>query len=282
VNSSTLLRACAAEVAGTFILVFFGVGSVHVAVLTGALAGLGQVAAVWGAGVAMAIYATGSISGAHLNPAITLAFAALRGFPPSRIVPYVASQFAGALAAAAVLYALFGGCIADFEAAHGIVRGGPGSELSAMMYGEYFPNPAMAVGEHPVLGGVTVAGAIVAEGVGTALLALMVFVMTDSRNRGRPGGTFAALVIGLAVAIIICILAPLTQAGLNPARDFAPRVFACFAGWGSVAIPGPRGGFFTVYILSPILGGLAGAGAYQFLLRPGMAKEDAGAEAARS
>jgi glycerol uptake facilitator protein len=273
--SSTLHRAAAAEFAGTFILVFFGVGSVHVAVLTGGLAGLGQVAAVWGVAIALAIYATGSISGAHLNPAVTLAMAAFRRFPPSRILPYIASQFAGALAGAALLYALFGGCIADFEAAHGLVRGGQGSELSAMMYGEYFPNPAMAGGEHPVLGGVTMAGAMAAEGIGTALLAFFVFAMTDPGYSGRPSGTFAALFIGLAVAIIICIVAPLTQAGLNPARDFGPRVLAYFAGWGPVAIPGPRGGFFVVYILAPIVGAMAGAAAYQFILGPALTKEKA-------
>jgi len=280
VKTVGLLNASAAEFIGTFILVFFGVGSVHVAVLTGALAGLGQVAAVWGVGIALAIYATGSISGAHMNPAITLVFAALRRFPPARILPYVASQLAGAMAAAAVLYALFGGCIADFEAAHGLVRGGPGSELSAMMYGEYFPNPAMVQGEHPTLGGITMTGAMAAEGIGTALLAFFVFAMTDRRNGGRPNGTFAALFIGLAVAVIISILAPLTQAGLNPARDFAPRVLAYFAGWGPIAIPGPRGGFFTVYILAPVIGAMAGAAAYQFIVRPGLPAETAEAKAA--
>ena len=76
------------------------------------------------------------------------------------------------------------------------------------------------------------------------------------------------LFIGLTVSIIIAVVAPLTQAGLNPARDFGPRLFAYFAGWGSVAIPGPRGGFFTVYILSPFLGAVVGAGLYQFILRP--------------
>jgi glycerol uptake facilitator protein len=268
------LKASAAECVGTFILVFFGVGSVHVAVLTGALVGLGQVAAVWGVGIALAIYATGAISGAHLNPAITLAFAAFRQFPPSRILPYITSQFLGALAGAAVLYLLFGGCIADFEATHGLVRGGPGSEQSAMMYGEYFPNPSMAQGGTSMLGGITMAGAMAAEAIGTAMLAFFVFALTDRRNSGRPSGTTAALLIGLTVAIIIAIVAPLTQAGLNPARDFAPRLFAYLAGWGPVAIPGPRGGFFLVYILAPILGAIVGAAAYEFIVRPGLAKED--------
>jgi len=68
------------------------------------------------------------------------------------------------------------------------------------------------------------------------------------------------------VAAIISVLSPLTQAGLNPARDFGPRLFAWLAGWGQIAIPGPRGGFFTVYILAPILGALAGAAIFQFTM----------------
>jgi len=275
-----LLREAVAEFLGTFILVFFGVGAVHVAVLTGALPGLWQVASVWGVGIALAIYATGSISGAHLNPAITVAFAAFRKFPLRKVGPYVFSQCAGAFVAAALLYALYSGGIARYEAANGLVRGGPGSERLAMVYGEYFPNPAMAEGAGGVLSGVTEGRAMLGEGVGTALLAFFIFALTDYRNSGRPGGTFYALFIGLAVAIIICIIAPLTQAGLNPARDFAPRLFAYFAGWGAIAIPGPRGGFFTVYILSPVLGAIAGAAAYQYVLRPGLARGPSHASAA--
>jgi glycerol uptake facilitator protein len=263
-----MFREAVAEFAGTFILVFFGTGVVHTAVLTGAQVGLWQVAVVWGAGIALAIYATGAISGAHMNPAVTVAFAAFRRFPLRKIGPYVLSQLAGAFAAAALLYALYGGSIARFETSNNLVRGDAGSELSAMMYGEYFPNPATARAVPGMADDVTPAAAMLAEGVGTALLAFFVMAVTDARNPGRPGGTSAALLIGLAVAVIVSIIAPLTQAGLNPARDFGPRLFAYLAGWGSVAIPGPRGGFFTVYILSPILGAFGGAGVYQYVLRP--------------
>ena len=96
----TLLRKCLAEVAGTFILVFFGVGSVHAAVLTGAQQGLWQVAVVWGVAISLAIYATGALSGAHMNPAMTASFAVFRGFPWRQVPAYVLSQFVGAFLAA--------------------------------------------------------------------------------------------------------------------------------------------------------------------------------------
>lgn len=262
-----LWRECVGETLGTFILVLFGVGAVHAAALTGAQSGLWQVAVVWGVAVALAIYAVGAISGAHINPAMTIAFAAFRKFPLRKVGPYVLSQLAGAFLAAALLFAMYSGVLSRFEQSHGLVRGQAGSERSAMVYGEYFPNPAA---QDPSPQAVSLTQAMLAEGVGTAMLAFFVFAVTDRHNPGRPGGTLFAPFIGLAVAVIISIIAPLTQAGLNPARDFGPRLFSYLAGWGSIAIPGPRGGFFTVYILAPVVGALAGAAAYEFLLHAAM------------
>ena len=261
------VRACLGEGIGTFVLVLFGLGSVHASALTGAQSGLWQVAVVWGVAIALAIYATGAVSGAHMNPAMTIAFAAFRKFPLVRVAPYLVSQFIGAILAAALLYALYSGVIARFEATHHLVRGQAGSERTAMVYGEYFPNPGLldAAAEN-----VSLWQAMLAEGVGTAMLAFFVFAITDRHNRGRPNGTLFALFIGLAVSIIISVIAPLTQAGLNPARDFGPRLFSYWAGWGEIAIPGPRGGFFTVYVLAPVVGGLVGAAGYEKLIHPGM------------
>jgi MIP family channel proteins len=265
-------KQCVAEVIGTFLLVFFGIGSVHAAVITGAQVGLWQVAVVWGIGIALAIYATSAVSGAHLNPSITLALATYRGFPWRKVAPYILAQLVGAVLAASVLYGLFHGLIGAFEAAHHLVRGGPGSELSAMIYGEYFPNPAM-LASTPALAAVTMPLAMLAEIIGTAGLAFMIFAVTDEENPGRPASYLAPLFIGLTVSLLISTLAPISMAGLNPARDLGPRLVAYFAGWGSVAIPGPHGGFFTVYILSPIIGALIGGGVFTFLLRPTFAVE---------
>jgi glycerol uptake facilitator protein len=273
-RNSSLVRECVAEVLGTFILVFFGVGAVHVAVLTGAQAGVWQVAVVWGVAIALAIYAVVAISGAHINPAITLAFAVQRKFPTRKVLPYLAAQLLGAFLAAAILYGLFHHLIFQFEVAHHLQRGLPGSELSAMIYGEYFPNPALfGAGAH-AFAGITLPQAIFSEAIGTAFLAFFVFAVTDTHNVGRPTGVFAPVMIGLALAIIISIIAPLTQAGLNPARDFGPRLFAWLAGWGRIAIPGPRGGFFIVYILGPIVGAQFGAAIYQLFVRPALVAQE--------
>ncbi len=257
----------AGEFLGTFLLVFFGVGVVNAAVVTGAQVGLWQVAVVWAIGVSIAIYCTASLSGAHLNPAITAVAVVYERFPLSRAGVYVGAQLCGAVVASLLLYCLFGEAILEFERRHGLLRGGPGSELSAMVFGEYFPNPAMFGTGEDAWRIVGLQGAFLAEMVGTALLALLVSAVTHARNRARPAAGTEALLIGVGVAAIISIIAPLTQAGLNPARDFGPRLVAWFLGWGEIAIPGPRGGWFTVYILAPVIGALIGGGAYRIVAK---------------
>ncbi|MCA9202765.1 MAG: aquaporin [Planctomycetales bacterium] len=268
-----------AEVAGTFLLILFGCGSVHASVLMDAQAGVWQVAIVWGVSIMLAIYMVGAISGAHINPAITFALAMWGRFDWSKVPMYVAAQLLGAMLAAACLFGIYHPYIAQKESQKQVVRGEPGSVITAMCYGEYFPNPgALAGGDEPLSNDSLVAhwpmlshaGAFGIEVLGTAILAAVVFAVTDPRNMGAPGANLAPVFIGLTVAALISVLAPLTQACFNPARDFGPRLFAYFAGWGAAAIPGPNGiGFLTVYIVAPIVGACAGAGIYERLIRPG-------------
>ncbi len=264
-----LFNECVAEALGTFILVFFGCGSVAAAVITKAQSGLWQVAVVWGFGVSMAIYATSAISGAHINPAVTITMAIFKKmeFPLKKVVPYISSQILGAFLAAGLLYTLFCNSIIHFESVNNIVRGEAGSQLSAMIFGEYSPNPAIYGTTQESFAQVSIANACLAEIVGTAFLLFFVFALTDKKNSDNPKGEsrLAAYFIGFSVAILISILAPLTQACFNPARDFGPRLFSYLAGWGGIAIPGPRGEFFLVYILSPIIGGIAGGFLYNVL-----------------
>jgi glycerol uptake facilitator len=275
---ASLLARTGAEMLGTFILIFFGCGAVHVAVLTGDLAGLGQVAMVWGVAIMSAVYICGGISGAHINPAVTIALACWGRFKVSDAPAYIAGQLLGAMLGAATLFLLFSPMLDERESIKKVERGKPGSEITAMCYGEYYPNPGKFSGgadaydpfEHAKhMVHMTEAMACLAEFIGTLILALAVFAMTDDRNGAAPAARFAPVFIGLTVAILICVLAPLTQACFNPARDFGPRLVAWAAGWGPIAIPGPNGsGFFTVYILAPIAGAVAGGGLYTLLLRP--------------
>lgn len=266
-----------AETLGTFLLVLFGCGSVHTAVLIGAQAGLWQVAVVWGLAIMLAIYVVGAVSGAHINPAITIALAAWGRFTWSKVPLYIGAQLSGAILAAAVLYAAYSPFIEATERQKHVTRGEPGSVITATCYGEYFPNPGgLAAGDQPLLPGeleahwplVTHPVAFGVEVIGTAILALVVFAVTDPRNSGAPAANLAPVFIGLTVSALISIFAPLTQACFNPARDFGPRLFAYLAGWGPVAIPGPNGiGFLTVYIVAPIVGAWLGAAVYERCIR---------------
>jgi len=270
------LRLALAEAVGTFLLVFFGCGAVHCAVLLGELQGLWQVGVVWGIAIMLAIYTIGDVSGAHINPAITLGMAAWNLFPKRLVPTYIAGQMAGAFLAAASLYVLFQPYLDAKERDKSVGRGEPGSVVTAMCYGEYFPNPGpMAGGTGPFDSDefaefqtlVSQPVAFFAELLGTAILGFVVVAVTDPGNRTQPD-KLSPTFIGLTVTALICVIAPLTQACFNPARDFGPRLFAYFAGWGDVAIPGPNGyGILTVYLLAPIAGATLGIGVYQLLFR---------------
>jgi glycerol uptake facilitator protein len=145
-----------------------------------------------------------------------------------------------------------------------------------MCYGEYYPNPgALGAGkdaysseEHARMRSrLPHHVAFFAEALGTMLLAMVVFAVTDSRNRSAPSSQLAPVFIGLTVACLISVIAPLTQACFNPARDFGPRLFASLAGWGSIALPGPDGwSWLTVYILAPIAGAVLGGALHELLI----------------
>lgn len=256
------------EFFGTFILVFFGCGSVHAAVLLGAQVGVFQVAIVWGLAIATAIYLTGALSGAHLNPAVTLSMAVWSTFPKARIIPYVIFQMLGAFAACGVLMVIFGDSLKVYETTNGIVRGQPGSEATAMVYAEYFPNPGGKVLDAAARLKMSLPSAFFAEVIATAILLLVIFCVTDERNKTRPQ-SLTPLTIGLTVTLLISLIGPLTMACMNPARDLAPRLFSSFAGWGFIPFTANGSGWLTVYIVAPLIGGLLGGGIYRLFFAHG-------------
>jgi len=258
------------EFIGTYLLVFFGCGSVTVAALYSAFSGLFQVTAIWGIGVTLAIYATRHLSCAHLNPAVSIAMVVAKRMRIGKLAAYLAGQFSGAFVAAAVLFLLFSSSIDSFEASNAISRGSPESIKTAMLFGEFYPNP-----DNSLSTVVSTAQAASAECVGIFLLVFLIFSLTEGCNIGRPDNAFAPVFIGLTVTIIICIIAPLTQAGLNPARDLSPRLFSYLAGWGSAASPDNNFGL-VVYGLAPILGASIAAIFFTKIVEPiFLAKDDA-------
>ncbi|MDP2889864.1 MAG: MIP/aquaporin family protein [Bacteroidota bacterium] len=251
------------ETLGTFLLVLFGCGSVAVSVLFNAHQGLMQIALAWGIGVTLSIYLTRHLSCAHLNPAVTVAMVISKRMAAKKIPVYLTGQFLGAFLAGLAIYLLFSPSISAFENAHGIVRGTAESVQTAKMFGEYYAAPeSLSVVSLPL--------AIGAEAFGTFLLILMIFALTEGCNVGRPSDALAPLFIGLTVSSIICLIAPLTQAGLNPARDFGPRMVAWIFGWGPAAFPDQSGGFFLVYILGPIVGAMLASLFFVFAFEPTM------------
>jgi len=133
---------------------------------------------------------------------------------------------------------------------------------------------AMVVGERmtakklPTYLSAQFAGAFLAEMVGTFALVSPIFALTEGCNVGRPDDSLAPLFVGLTVTSIISVIAPLTQAGVNPARDLSPRLFSMPAGWGTAVLPDRCGGFLTVYVLGRIVGGILAALAFSRVIGP--------------
>jgi len=245
------------ELLGTFILVFIGCGVVATAVLFGVPNSLVGIAAVWGFGVTLAIFASKSFGPAHLNPAVSLAMWVSKPYALRIFFGYIFFQFIGAFLAGIAVYGLFREALLDFERKYEILRGSPASVQSSKMFGEFY---------HQVDGDpsaqLSTLGAGFAEFMGTLLLVLSIFYLINLKKL-KP--ILIPPLIGLTVAILIVFIAPYTQAGLNPARDFGPRIVAAIMGWGEAAFPPVSGGFFTVYIFSPLLGGVVGAIIYRYI-----------------
>jgi glycerol uptake facilitator protein len=248
------LREFAGEFIGTFLMVFFGVGVVVTTTIFGASTGPFQIALTWGVAIALAIYATRHLSNAHFNTAVSLAMVISGRMPARKLPVYIIAQLLGAIAAAGMLFLLMGPSIAQaVEAAGGW---GEPSGISSVFLGVW-PNNADALVSAPL--------AFVVEMLGTFLLIVMIFSLTEGANLGRPDSNLAPLFIGLTVSALIVVLAPLTNAGINPARDLGPRIVGALAGWGDFAFSWD---IILVYVLAPLVGGLLAALVLMFVIEP--------------
>lgn len=260
-----ILPEMLAECIGTFILVLFGVGSVAVSVWTGGLS-LWPVALMFALGVTLGVYASGKISGGHLNPAVTLTLAVFTGFSWSKVAPYILAQFVGAAIASAAIYAFYSGIVEHYEIGAGLVRGEAGSQLSAMGFGTYAPNPAFVGTDEAAFAQVSLVKWFLSEAFTTAILVFGILYLTDQHNTSGPSANMAPFFIGLLVAALVAYEAPISMTAMNPARDLGPRLVSYLFGWGEMAFPGPRGGWWIPTVAS-IAGGLVAGVFYRGIYR---------------
>jgi glycerol uptake facilitator protein len=258
--NSSLKSQCVAEFLGTGLFLFFGASCLCAAKLAGASMGLWEICIVWGLGIALAVYLTSGISGAHLNPAVTIAFWVFANFEGKRVIPYIVAQVAGAFMGAAICFSLYYNLFTDYETLHHMVPGTPESLYLASIFSTY-PHASISVWQ-----------AAWVEIVITSILMGLIMALTDDGN-GVPKGPLAPLLIGLLIAVIGAATGPLTGFAMNPARDFGPKLFTFFAGWGSVAMTGARDvPYFLIPIVAPVIGACGGAAIYSFLIEKNLPK----------
>jgi glycerol uptake facilitator protein len=230
----TIWGELSAEFLGTFVLICFGDGVVAMAVAALNQSGRGTAIFMasgdwllitwgWTMAVTFGVYVAGGISGAHINPAVTLALAVRRNFPWAKVVPYILAQLVGAFVGAALVYLVYHNAISSYEAAHNITRGAlGGSADSTATFSIFATFPAPYFHSNMIW-------PLIDQIVGTAFLLMFVLALTDERNQ-PPRSNLAPLLVGLAVAAIGMSFGANAGYAINPARDFGPRVFAWLAG----------------------------------------------------
>ena len=242
-----IVREMLAEFLGTFVLIVFGVGVVAQTVLSKGAAGSPLTINIsWGLAVTMGCYVAGGVTGAHLNPAVSLALAVHRRFPWSKVAPYVAAQMAGAFAASVVVFITYREALDAFD---GGLRQVTGPLGTAGIWATY-PQPFLSV----------FPGGVVDQFVGTALLVAVIFAITDTRNSPAPTG-LAPVIVGLLVVVIGATFGFNSGYAINPARDLAPRLFTAIAGWGSDVFRAGNS-WWWVPIIGPAVGAVAGGWLY--------------------
>jgi glycerol uptake facilitator protein len=240
-----------AEFLGTFVLILFGNGVVAMVQLFGTgvpgeivHGGYTNITLAWGLAVTMGVYIAGKITGGHLNPAVTVSLAVFRGFPWKKVLPYSLAQTFGAFLAAGVVFWNYLPAFRAFD-----------PQLSHTA-GVFTTFPAFS--QQPMAG-------LLDQTIGTALLLLLVFAITDERNQ-PPGANMTPLMIGLIVVVVGMAFGGMHGYAINPARDFGPRLFTVVAGFSNNGLTDGEL-VFWVPIVGPLIGGILGAAAYDFGIR---------------
>ncbi|TCO50112.1 glycerol uptake facilitator protein [Kribbella antiqua] len=248
VKEKTLLRECSAELAGTFILILFGCGVVA-QVVAGGIGDHDSIAWAWGLGVMLGIYTAGRMTGAHLNPAVTIALAAFRGFSWKKVLPYSVAQFLGAFLAALVVRWNYTEALNKFD---------PGLTVKSQGVFSTLPGNGADIGVH-------MWGGFRDQIIGTAILMFVILAITDLRNTA-PAANIAPFVVGLLVVGIGMAWGTNAGYAINPARDFGPRLASFFTGYGGAFKDQFGDLYFWVPIVAPIIGALVGAFLYDLLV----------------
>jgi glycerol uptake facilitator protein len=251
--------ALLAEFLGTLLLVLLGDGVVGSVVLLGKGGDWIVITTGWALAVTLAVYVSGKASGGHINPALTLALAVRGDFPWQRVLPYWIAQVAGAFAGAVLVYVDYFEAFQAFEKTNQIVRG----FLEAGSLADPAAGGAGVFATYPRFANLWLN--LFSEFLGTLVLVLAVFALTDPRNQ-TPGSNLTPLLVGVVVWSIGLSLGGLTGYAINPARDFGPRLASAFFGWG-MGVFQSHGYYFWVPVAAPLAGGVAGGMIYDQTIR---------------
>ncbi len=238
------------ELIGTAIILIFGNGVVASSLLFG-LGDFFSINIAWGLAVLFGIIVSSKLSGAHLNPAVTIALALRRNFPKEKVLPYILAQILGAFLGSVIVYLNYIEKISSFETEYLVLKGSIESIKTASIFATY---PSSSISN---------LSAFIDQVLGTFLLVFLIFAATDEKNQILNLGP---IFVALLVMVIGMSFGANAGYAINPARDLGPRIMTFLFGWGKIVFSF-RSYYFYIPIIAPIIGGILGAYAYDFFIR---------------
>eukprot|EP01135_Chromosphaera_perkinsii_P012444 Nk52_evm55s2657 gene=Nk52_evmTU55s2657 len=256
------------EMTGTFILIMFGCGvcaqekMYNIDYTTGSVGGdLFAIHTGWFLGVTLGIYVCGGVTGAHLNPAVTITLAMWRGFPWKKVPVYIVAQMVGAFLGAACVYWNYRDVIENYTDQFPDLKVPNAAGIFTTFPGAYKQKNANGMYETVTLGNWP---SFLDEFFGTMLLMLIIFAVNDQNNL-PPGSNLAPIIVGWIVWAIGIAFGIQTGYAINPARDLAPRFFAYLVGMGG-DVWNYGEDYAWIPVVGPIVGGVVGGLVYDIFI----------------
>lgn len=243
-SKKNILQQCIVEFLGTGLIIFFGIGCLATSKLTNFHFNQYEMSIIWGCAVSFSIYLSISISGAHLNPAITIFFCVFYKFNKKKVIPYIFSQTLGAFFFTTIIYYIYYDLFIFFEYQHHIIRGTEDSLQLAKIFCIYPEKNYIFINDFLMK-------------IIIAIIFIIALMRINDKKNFAIQKKFIPCLIGILVTIINISLGSLSNIALNPAHDLGPRIFLSLIGWGRIAFTGLSNSnfpYFLIPTITPILG----------------------------
>ncbi|CAL4322187.1 MIP/aquaporin family protein [Buchnera aphidicola] len=254
-NKNNIIKQCLAEFFGTGLIILFGLNATVLSKLSNYNINYLDISIIWSIGVSISIYSSLFISGAHLNPAITIFLWSISEFNKKKVLPYIFSQILGSFFFTMIIYCIYRNILIVFERTHKIVRGTQESLDLASIFCVYPKINTLFLYD------------FIAEVMTSIIFMIVIMLLRHKKKYLLTYSYLSPILVGILIFFINISIGSYYNITLNPARDIGPRVFLSFIGWGSLSFTGGTNiPYFFIPLLGPIIGINIGGWLYKKLI----------------